>query len=94
MRLSIDIRSGAALTNDEKTAREAVSVLEQALGPEHPKVGSALGILSQTLRFQNKAAEALPVAERTLDVLTRALGEDHPTVAGSSTPTPPGACGW
>jgi tetratricopeptide (TPR) repeat protein/predicted Ser/Thr protein kinase len=67
----------------ETTAREAVSVLEQALGPDHPKVGNALGILSQTLRFQGKAAEALPVAERTLDVLTRALGEDHPTVAGS-----------
>ena len=67
----------------EKTAREAVRELEQALGPDHPKVGSALGILSEVLRAEAKNDEALEVSQRTLDILSAALGDDHPTVAGS-----------
>jgi predicted Ser/Thr protein kinase len=67
----------------ERAIREGISVEEQALGPDHPKVGNMYGILSEVLRAESKNAEALGAAEKTLAILTAAFGDDHPTVAGS-----------
>jgi serine/threonine protein kinase len=67
----------------ERACREALAALEQAYGPEHPKVGAALGTLSQVLRAVGKRTEALTTAQRTLAIMAETLGSEHPTVAGS-----------
>jgi tetratricopeptide (TPR) repeat protein len=68
----------------EAAARQGVALLEQALGPNHPKVGIATGVWSQLLRMVDKDDEALKQSERTLEIFTSAYGPDHPTTAGSS----------
>ncbi|HUS30174.1 MAG TPA: serine/threonine-protein kinase [Kofleriaceae bacterium] len=68
----------------EAAGRQGVALLEQALGPNHPKVGIATGTWSQLLRMVDKNDEALAQSERTLDIFTKAYGADHPTTAGSS----------
>jgi tetratricopeptide (TPR) repeat protein/predicted Ser/Thr protein kinase len=65
----------------ENSIRQAVFALEQAFGPNHPKVGSVYGTLSQILRYQNK--DALPASERTLSIMRETLGNDHPNTAGA-----------
>jgi predicted Ser/Thr protein kinase len=65
----------------ESTMHKAVVLLEQAYGPNHPKLGSALGTLSQILRAQNK--DALEISRRTLAIFHDAYGPEHPTTAGS-----------
>lgn len=66
-----------------KSMREAATTIEQAYGPEHPKLGSAYGTLSQILRYQHKTEEALAAAGKTLAVLSASYGDDHPYVAGA-----------
>jgi tetratricopeptide (TPR) repeat protein len=67
----------------EASARQGVALLEQALGPNNPKVGIATGTWSQMLRGIDKNDEALAQSQRTLDIFTNAYGPDHPTTAGS-----------
>ncbi len=67
----------------EGAMRQAVATMEQAYGNAHPKLGAALGTLSQIERAQRKEAESLVTSTRTLEVLERSLGADHPTVAGA-----------
>ena len=65
----------------ERAMQQAITTLEQAYGPHHPKLGSALGTLSQILRAQNK--DSLAVSQRTWRIFHDAYGPDHPTSAGS-----------
>lgn len=67
----------------ESAMQRAVTVIETAYGSDHPKLGAALGTLSQLLRAQRKTRESLAASERTLAVLDRAFGPEHPTVAGA-----------
>jgi hypothetical protein len=69
------------LGESEKVMQQAVATLEQAYGPQHPKLGSALGTLSQILRAQGK--DSLAISQRTFDIFHDAYGPDHPTSAGS-----------
>jgi predicted Ser/Thr protein kinase len=55
----------------EAAMRTAVTAVEEAYGPDHPKLGSALGTLSQIQRAQRKIADSLTSSERTLAVLER-----------------------
>jgi eukaryotic-like serine/threonine-protein kinase len=66
----------------DKTMQQAIEALEQAYGPNHPKLGSAFGSYSQILRAQSK--DSLAVSERTLQIFQDAYGPDHPTSAGSA----------
>lgn len=65
----------------ENTMRQAVATLEQAYGPHHPKLGAALGTLSQILRAQGE--DSLAISQRTFDVFSAAYGPEHPTTAGA-----------
>ncbi len=65
----------------EKVMQQAVAILEQAYGPQHPKLGAALGTLSQILRAQGK--DSLAVSRRTFEIFQNAYGPDHPTSAGA-----------
>jgi tetratricopeptide (TPR) repeat protein/predicted Ser/Thr protein kinase len=65
----------------DKVMQQAVATLEQALGPHHPKVGAALGTLSQILRARH--ADSLAVSQRTYEIFQGAYGPDHPTSAGA-----------
>jgi eukaryotic-like serine/threonine-protein kinase len=71
------------LGDAEKSMRAAAETIESAYGPEHPKLGAALGTLSQILRYQRKVDESLAAAERALATLSAAYGSDHPYVAGA-----------
>lgn len=71
------------LDKAEVAARQAVATLEQALGPQHPRVGAAVEILSQILFGEHKTDEAMQLARRGLAVLTQSYGLEHPTTAGA-----------
>jgi tetratricopeptide (TPR) repeat protein/predicted Ser/Thr protein kinase len=62
-------------------AQTGVAVLEGALGPDHPQVGTALAGLALTHDYAGRYARALPIHRRAVEVLERALGPDHPRVA-------------
>jgi tetratricopeptide (TPR) repeat protein/CHAT domain-containing protein len=63
------------------TAREALALREQALGPDHPAVAESLQSLADLLRETAEYAEARPLYERALAVREKALGPSHPAVA-------------
>jgi hypothetical protein len=65
----------------EKLLEQSVTALEQAYGPQHPKVGSSLGTLSQAQRALGK--DSLAASQRCYDIFEAAYGPDHPTSAGS-----------
>jgi tetratricopeptide (TPR) repeat protein len=67
----------------ETAMRQAASTIEDAYGPDHPKLGAAYGTLSQIQRSQRKITDSLTSSERALAILERTLGTDHPTVAGA-----------
>jgi tetratricopeptide (TPR) repeat protein/tRNA A-37 threonylcarbamoyl transferase component Bud32 len=67
----------------ESDLRQATVLLEQALGADHPRLGSSFGTLTQILLYEGKLADAHAAGERTLAILSHALGDDHPTVAGA-----------
>jgi predicted Ser/Thr protein kinase len=71
------------LREAEASARPGVAALLQALGPDHPRVGIANGVLAQVLEFQDKHEESLAAARNAERILTAAYGEDHPMVAGT-----------
>ncbi len=61
--------------------RRALTIVEKALGPEHPNVATGLNNLASLYADQGKYAEADPLYQRALIVLTRAVGPEHPDVA-------------
>jgi tetratricopeptide (TPR) repeat protein/predicted Ser/Thr protein kinase len=67
----------------ETAMRQASSTIEDAYGPDHPKLGGAFGTLSQIQRAQRKTSDSLTSSERALAILEKTLGTDHPTVAGA-----------
>jgi len=67
----------------ETSVRAGAAALKQALGPDHPRVGVADGVLAQVLEFQGKHDESLAAAHEAERVLTAAYGADHPMVAGT-----------
>jgi len=61
--------------------REAVGVLEQALGTDHPAVATALNETSELLRVRGIYPEAESLCRRALEIREQKLGPDHPDVA-------------
>ena len=64
-----------------KLLREAAAVLDQNLGPSHPKVGQAHNAIAEQLLNLGRAAEALPEIDAVLGPQERALGPGNKYVA-------------
>ena len=63
--------------------REALAILEPALGSKHPQVGYTLDGLARTVSLLGRDDEALPLQERALAILESTLGAEHPWIADS-----------
>jgi tetratricopeptide (TPR) repeat protein len=63
--------------------REALSINEKALGPEHPATATSLNNLAQLLRNQGGLAAARPLYERALAICEKTLGPAHRETARS-----------
>jgi tetratricopeptide (TPR) repeat protein len=64
-------------------ARQALSVAEKALGPDHPDVATSLNNLALLYDTQGQYAKAEPLYKRALATYEQALGPDHSSVATS-----------
>ena len=71
------------IVDAETSVRAGVAALRQALGPDHPRVGIAEGVLAQVLGFEGKHEDSLAAARDAEHVLTAAYGAEHPMVAGT-----------
>ena len=61
--------------------REAVALLEQALGPDHLLVSFRLARLAALLNVAGETAAARPLIERSLKIKEEKLGPEHPSLA-------------
>ena len=61
-------------------ARQALQLVEQKFGPDHPNVGTTLNNLALLYHAQGRYAEAKPLYKRTIIIVEKALGPDHPNV--------------
>jgi CHAT domain-containing protein len=64
-------------------ARQALSIVEKALGHDHPYVATSLNNLAGLHSTQGQYAQAEPLYKRALAIREKALGHDHPSVAES-----------
>ncbi|MGD0145219.1 MAG: tetratricopeptide repeat-containing protein, partial [Rhizomicrobium sp.] len=62
-------------------ARQVLAIQEQALGPDHPDVATALGYLASLYASQSLNADAVPLLQRSLAIREKALGPDDLEVA-------------
>ena len=63
--------------------RRSLTILEKALGPEHPNVATSLNGLAALYKAQGNYAEAAPLFQRSLAIREKTLGPEHPDVAAS-----------
>ena len=61
----------------------ALSIREQALGPQHPDIALYLNDLAELLRAQSKYVAARPLYERALAIREHVLGPEHRDTATS-----------
>jgi class 3 adenylate cyclase/tetratricopeptide (TPR) repeat protein len=61
----------------------ALSIREEALGPEHPDTAKSLDSLVVVHIYQRDYAVARPLCERALTIREKALGPEHPDTARS-----------
>ncbi|CAN5832532.1 hypothetical protein BH11MYX2_BH11MYX2_11960 [soil metagenome] len=64
-------------------ARQAVTLAEATLGPDHIDVAETLSMLSLTLHFTGNDAEARVLAARALEIKERAHGIDHVSLSST-----------
>jgi tetratricopeptide (TPR) repeat protein len=64
-------------------AKQALSIAEANVGPNHPAVATSLNNLAELYRTQGQYAQAEPLYKRSLAIWEKALGPDHPNVAAS-----------
>ncbi|MET3422639.1 tetratricopeptide (TPR) repeat protein [Actinoplanes tereljensis] len=67
--------------NAFRQKRRALTILEAALGPDHPDVAITLDNLAGSLQYLGRPAEAEPLQRRALIITETALGPDHPSVS-------------
>ncbi len=58
--------------------KQALSIFEKALGPDHPDTGTALSNLALVYADTGRYAEADPLYKQALSIFEKALGSDHP----------------
>jgi tetratricopeptide (TPR) repeat protein len=73
----------AAYAEAKPLYERALSILERALGPEHPETATCLNELAFLLHSQGDFAAARPLYERALAICEKALGPEHPGTATS-----------
>jgi CHAT domain-containing protein len=76
--MAVNLGAQGKYAEAEARYREALAVLRQALGEEHPTTAYTCFNLASNLRRQSRYAEAEPLFRQALDVQRRRLGEDHP----------------
>lgn len=67
------------LDDAERRDRQLVELREQAFGPDHPDVASALHILAARYHLVHRYDQAQALYERALGIRTESLGHDHPS---------------
>jgi tetratricopeptide (TPR) repeat protein len=63
--------------------RDALSIREKTLGPEHPDTAESLNDLGLLLHLQDDLEQARPLSERALAIREKVLGSEHPDTARS-----------
>jgi tetratricopeptide (TPR) repeat protein len=76
-------RAQGRLTEAEPLYQRALTIVEQALGPQHPQVAVGLNNLAGLYHAQGRLTEAEPFFQRALTILEQALGSIHPHVAAA-----------
>ena len=64
-------------------AKRCLSIVEKALGPDHPNVAASLNNLGLLYYSLRDYARAEPLLKRSLDIYEKVRGPDHPHVATS-----------
>ena len=67
------------LDDGERRDRQLVELREQAFGPDHPDVASALHILAARYHLVHRYDQAQALYERALAIRSESLGHDHPS---------------
>lgn len=81
LRLATSIQEQGRLEEAETFARRALAAVTPALGPDHPDVLDAEGVLASILTYRGKHAEAIPIMERVLAAHEKQFGPEHTVVA-------------
>jgi tetratricopeptide (TPR) repeat protein len=63
--------------------RDALSIREKTLGPEHPDTARSLNDLGLLLQLQDDLVQARPLSERALAIREKVFGPEHPDTAQS-----------
>jgi len=79
--LGIVLQEQGRVDETEGRYRQALAILEESLGPEHPDIASCLNNLARALKIQARFDEAEPLYRRALTIRERVLGPDHPELA-------------
>ena len=74
------IESQGRYAEAEPLYKRSLAIVEKALGPDHPDVGTVAQQPRRLYRSQGRYAEAEPLFKRTLAICEKALGPDHPDV--------------
>jgi len=72
------VNLAAFLDDGERRDRQLVELREQAFGPDHPDVATALHILAARYHLVRRYDQAETLYNRTLLIRTESLGHDHP----------------
>jgi len=72
------LKEHARYAKAEAFYQHSLRIREQALGPDHPLVGTSLNNLAGLYADQGKHAEAELLYQRALRIREQALGPDHP----------------
>ncbi len=63
--------------------RNALAIIEQVLGPEHPNTAASLNNLASLYQDQERYEEAELLYQRALAIRERVLGSEHPYTIGT-----------
>jgi Tetratricopeptide repeat/Restriction endonuclease len=79
--LALYLKNGPALLPETlRLDRLALTILQTALGEDHPATLAAMNNMAATLQQQGNLTGARLLQEKTLDICRRVLGEDHPAI--------------
>ena len=67
------------LDDGERRDRQLIELREQAFGPDHPDVATALHILAARYHLVRRYDQAETLYNRALSIRTESLGHDHPS---------------
>ncbi len=68
-------------TEAESLFNRSLAILEKALGPEHPKVGTSRNNLATLYQQQGRYTDAEALYRKGLTIVEEALGSEHPDFA-------------